>query len=99
MQRARKTIRKPKNISQKDLDAVDSPEWSEEDFRRARPFAEVFPDLAASYRRLRARKGEPKKAPVSIRLSREVLDYFRGKGTGWQTRIDETLRMFVRAAK
>lgn len=91
--------RKPKNISQEDWDAVDSLELTSEDFARMRPFAEVFPDLAASFQRSRARKGEPKKAAVSIRLSSEVLDYFKGKGTGWQTRIDETLRMFVRAAK
>ena len=91
--------RKPKNISQEDWDAVDSPELTSGDFARMRPFAEVFPDLAASFQRSRARKGEVKKAAVSIRLSPEVLDYFKGKGTGWQTRIDETLRMFVRAAK
>ena len=28
----------------------DNPEWTEEDFKNARPFAEVFPDLAASRR-------------------------------------------------
>ena len=25
-----------------------NPEWTEEDFKNARPFAEVFPDLAAA---------------------------------------------------
>jgi len=32
------------------------------------------------------------KTPVSIRLSPDVLDYFRSGGPGWQSRIDEALR-------
>jgi len=35
------------------------------------------------------------KQPVSIRLSPEVVDYFRASGKGWQTRIDEILKDFV----
>ena len=38
----------------------------------------------------------PQKAPtkklVSLRLSPEVLSYFRGTGDGWQSRIDDALR-------
>lgn len=38
----------------------------------------------------------PQKAPtkklVSLRLSPEVLSYFRSTGEGWQSRIDEALR-------
>ncbi len=45
------------------------------------------------------RKGRPPKAEVkcavSVRLSPEVLDYFRSTGKGWQTRIDEVLRAYV----
>lgn len=37
----------------------------------------------------------PTKQSVSIRYSPEVLDYFKATGTGWQTRIDETLRDWV----
>lgn len=32
---------------------------------------------------------------VSLRLSKEVLDYFKATGRGWQTRIDETLKRAV----
>jgi len=38
----------------------------------------------------------PTKEMISIRLSREVLDYFRSTGEGWQGRIDETLRRFIK---
>jgi uncharacterized protein (DUF4415 family) len=43
-------------------------------------------------------RGRPAKAPeerkekVTLRLSPDVLAYFRAQGPGWQTRIDETLR-------
>jgi uncharacterized protein (DUF4415 family) len=29
---------------------------------------------------------------VSLRLSRDVLEHYRSKGPGWQTKIDEMLR-------
>jgi len=34
----------------------------------------------------------PTKKLVSLRLSPEVLTYFRATGEGWQSRIDEALR-------
>jgi len=46
-----------------------------------------------------ARKGRPKsevtKQAISIRLSADVLAYFRKHGKGWQTRMDEVLREYV----
>jgi hypothetical protein len=35
----------------------DNPEWTAEDFKRAKPFAEVFPDLAESRRARGPQKG------------------------------------------
>ncbi|MDD5587449.1 MAG: BrnA antitoxin family protein [Alphaproteobacteria bacterium] len=51
----------------------------------------------ASDPRRRARKGEPVKKAVSIRLSPEVIMFFKAKGPGWQTRIDKALRALVTA--
>jgi len=46
------------------------------------------------------RRGRPpsdaRKEAVSIRLSPEVLRHFRERGPGWQTRIDEVLRDWVK---
>jgi uncharacterized protein (DUF4415 family) len=48
---------------------------------------------------LRALRGRPKsespKQLVSVRYSREVLDYFRSTGEGWQSRMDGVLRQYV----
>jgi uncharacterized protein (DUF4415 family) len=69
----------------------DNPQWTAEDFRRARPFADVFPELAAS-RRARGPQKEPTKVAVSLRLTREVVERFKADGPGWQTRMDEALK-------
>jgi uncharacterized protein (DUF4415 family) len=37
--------------------------------------------------------------PVSIGLSRDVIDHFKAGGPGWQTRIDEALAKVVAKAR
>ena len=39
----------------------------------------------------------PPKQLVSIRYSAEVLNYFRASGAGWQSRMDDVLRVWVDA--
>jgi uncharacterized protein (DUF4415 family) len=70
------------------------PEWTDEQFDRA--------EIAIGGKVIRpangtlTKPGRPKKADakksVHLRLSPDVLAYFRKSGPGWQTRIDETLR-------
>ncbi len=78
-----------------DLAAVsDNPEWTADDFAKAVPFDNAFPDLAADIRRRGAQKA-PTKESTTIRLSREVIDHFRTTGTGWQARIDKALKEWI----
>lgn len=78
-------------------DVSDNPEWTEEDFRQARPFAEVFPDLAESIRRSRGRPAvEAPKRQISLRLDPDVIDAFKATGKGWQGRINDALRKAVK---
>jgi uncharacterized protein (DUF4415 family) len=39
----------------------------------------------------------PGKEPVTLRLDRDVLEWFRHQGRGYQTRINAVLRAFVAA--
>ncbi len=39
------------------------------------------------------------KQSVTLRLDRDVLQYFRSQGAGYQTRINETLRAAIHAPK
>ena len=71
----------------------ENPEWTEEDFKNARPFAEVFPDLMASIHRARGRpKSENPKKRITLRLDDEVIERFRATGPGWQSRMNEVLK-------
>ena len=84
---------KRKGYSARDLREVsNSPELTKEDFAKAKPFAEALPELAASIRKGRGPNKEPTKKQVSLRLSPQVLDVYKAKGRGWQSRIDEDLR-------
>jgi uncharacterized protein (DUF4415 family) len=38
-----------------------------------------------------------KKILLSLRYSREVVEYFKSTGEGWQTRMDEALKEWVEA--
>jgi uncharacterized protein (DUF4415 family) len=84
---------KNKGYSARDLRAVsDNPELTKKDFAKAKPFAEVFPELAAPIRRGRGPNKAPTKKLVSLRLSGQVIEAYKSKGPGWQSRIDADLR-------
>lgn len=70
----------------------ENPEWTEEDFKRAHPASELPPEILAAFPRTRGPQKTPKKVPVSLRLSPDVIEHFKAGGPGWQRRIDETLR-------
>jgi uncharacterized protein (DUF4415 family) len=92
-----KSAKKKAGYSAKDVREVsDNPELTKADFAKARPFGDAFPDLAASIRRGRGPSKSPTKKLVSLRISPEVIDYFKSTGAGWQSRIDETLREAVK---
>ncbi len=71
----------------------DNPEWTDEDFARARPLREVDPELYATL--VNGRVPHTAKARVSLRLDLAVLDAFRAGGRGWQGRANAVLRKAV----
>jgi uncharacterized protein (DUF4415 family) len=97
-------MKKPKNlirptaaedaaINRGIADDPDNPEITDmEDFVPAR---EVLPDLVKNPPRHRGPNKAPTKEKVSIRLSQEVLDHYRNQGPGWQTKIDEALKVEI----
>ncbi len=56
MDKLQKKFKPGQGFSKKDWDAVQSPELTDEQMAKAKPFAEVFPDLAASIRQERGPK-------------------------------------------
>ncbi len=90
-----------KNTLKIDPEKIDSenPEWMEDDFKQAKPAYE-FEALQGI---LAARRGRPKlenpKEAISIRLSAEILDYFKSTGKGWQSRVNDVLKNYVEEQK
>ncbi|MBO1325329.1 BrnA antitoxin family protein [Acetobacter sp. TBRC 12305] len=76
----------------------DAPEATDEQLSHARRFVDSHPALAARTKEgiIQRPVGRPRdpgrKVSVSLRLDPDVLEKFRSKGPGWQTRINEALR-------
>ena len=52
------------------------------------------------FARAMARKGlstAPKKTLLSLRIDSDVIDWFRGQGAGYQSRINALLRAYMEA--
>ena len=87
------TFRAGRGYKEADWQEVsDTPEMSPEERAQAKPFAEMFPELAETMRRTRGPQKAPTKVAVTLRLDRDVIERFRASGKGWQSRINEILR-------
>ncbi|MCL2020825.1 MAG: BrnA antitoxin family protein [Betaproteobacteria bacterium] len=80
----------------------DNPEWTEEDFRRARPAREVLPpDLYAALIAMNRKAGvrgpgqKPTKVQTAIRFDPDVLAALKSTGRGWQTRVNDVMKAWV----
>jgi uncharacterized protein (DUF4415 family) len=86
----------PRNLKEPEFDD-DNPEWTEADFARARSPEQVLPpDILAQFKNTRGPQKTPVKIPVSLRLSADVVQYFKDTGPGWQGRIDDALRKIAK---
>lgn len=74
----------------------DNPEVTAAQAHQARPFAEAFPELAATLRRSRGPQKAPTKQLVSLRLDSAIVEAFKATGPGWQTRMNDALRVAAR---
>jgi uncharacterized protein (DUF4415 family) len=55
-----------------------------------------IPELTEDFFR-RAELRVPVKQAVTIRLDADVLEWFKGQGAGYQTRINQLLRQYMQA--
>ena len=79
----------------------DAPEATDEWFHRARPAKDVLPGLVGkSAAQELPKRGRPlsanPKEHVNIRLDADVLSAFKSTGSGWQTRLNNALRDWLR---
>lgn len=89
-----------RGYTKEDWDEVsDNPPLTDEELASMRPFAEVFPELAASIQRTRGAQKAPTKELISLRIDRDTLAAWRATGPGWQGRINEVLRAAVQSKR
>lgn len=79
-------------------------ELTRKDIREMKPAGDVLPaELLAVLPKRKVGQRGPQKAPTKIaltlRYSPEVVDYFKETGEGWQTRIDEALKDWIKKHK
>ncbi len=84
----------PKHITKEDWEGVESPPLSDELLSKMKPVKESHPNIP---KRVRGPQKGPRKVPVSIRLSPDVVEYFKTQGKGWQTKINNILHDYVKA--
>lgn len=77
------TLRKPRTISAKAAQS-DNPPWTQEMWG------------PVTLKRARGRQRAATKVSTTIRLDADVLAYFRARGPGYQTQINDALRKMVK---
>ena len=70
-------LEKLSKLPDSDIDTSDIPEWSEEDFKRAVLFQDVY---------------KPKKQQITARLDVDILMWLKSHGKGYQTLMNNLLR-------
>jgi len=83
---------KPDYISPADWDAVDSPPLDDALLAAMKPVVAEHPGIPPRVR-------GPQKTSVSVRLDETIVTSFRATGRGWQSRINDVLRDWLKEHK
>ncbi len=87
-------MKKPKHITKADWEDLDSPPLTDEIMNLMLPVKNQHPKTP---RRVRGVQKAPTRIPVSIHLSPQVVEFFKSKGKGWQTLMNEALLEYVKS--
>jgi len=71
-------------------------ELNEDDFAHFRQATEILPPSLLQKLGM-APQSPPATESVTLRLSREVVERFRATGNGWQMRVDDALKEWLRS--
>ncbi|MBA3810900.1 MAG: BrnA antitoxin family protein [Caulobacteraceae bacterium] len=90
-------------LPEPDLTDPDNPEWTPEDFARAKGPESLPPEVLAAFprtvARLRGRGKKPRKLLQTLRLDPDIVAYFKAGGRLWQSRINAVLRKAMEHAE
>jgi uncharacterized protein (DUF4415 family) len=72
---------------------AENPEWTAADMAHAVPFSGLPKSLQT---KLRGAQKSPVKVPTTIRFDADVLANLKASGKGWQTRVNEAMRDWLK---
>lgn len=71
-------------------------ELTAKDLAKAKRYSALPAGERGLLRKVRGPQKAPTKERITIRLSRDVVASFRDSGAGWQGRVDDALRSWLR---
>lgn len=75
---------------------ADSPATTEADWEQAFASHSAAELHTEAVRRARGANKRPRKEQVAVRYDAEILAYFRATGKGWQTRMNDALKEWLK---
>lgn len=75
----------------------DAPEWSAQNFKSAKRLSDMPDDFQQAIRRALGPQQAPQKVQIAIRYDADILEAFKADGPGWQTRMNDALRDWLRS--
>jgi uncharacterized protein (DUF4415 family) len=73
-------------------DFDENPEWTAEDFARAKPFSEVLPEQFKAWKKIGRPPVAAPKVHIGFRLAADVVEGIRATGRGYNARVEKVLR-------
>jgi uncharacterized protein (DUF4415 family) len=73
----------------------DNPEWTPTDFKSAVPFS-ALPESLKTTLKGRGKQQRPTKVSTTVRFDPDVLEAFKLTGNGWQTRMNNALKEWLK---
>ena len=77
----------------------DNPEPTADDFARAKPFKEVFPQQYKAWKKLGRPPVASPKVHIGFRLAADVVNGIRAIGRGYNARVERVLREAIAQGK
>ena len=74
----------------------DNPEWTATDFKKAIQFDSLLQSLQEKLRGRRGPQKAPRKIQTAVRYDADIIDAFKSGGPGWQTRMNNALRKWLK---
>lgn len=78
-------------------DAGEVRELTAEDMAEFKPAEEVLPSelLSVLPKRGRGKQRAPTKRQITLRISPDIVEYFKSEGKGWQTKMEQAMREYM----